>query len=163
MPRALPLLLLLTGLACSSPVADIGRSAPPLRLPDTAGSSVSLQSLKGQVVLVNFWATWCESCLDEMKLLETLYKKYRKSGFAILAPSVDESGRAAVLPFIAQVNPSFPILLADSKTVQAFQVKGLPAGWLVDAQGVVTRRYQGPVDAKTLENDILSELKRSRP
>lgn len=163
MKRAFPLLLALSFFGCSAEVADIGRPAPALRLPDTAGSSVSLQNLKGKVVLVNFWATWCESCLDEMRLLETLYRKHRKSGFSILAPSVDEGGRTAVLPFIAQVNPSFPILLADSKTARAYQVKGLPAGWLVDARGTVARRYQGPVDAKTLENDILSELKRSRP
>lgn len=162
MPRFIPIAIALAFLACSTELAEVGRAAPPLRLADAAGTSVSLQSFKGKVVLVSFWATWCDSCREEMRLLEGLYRKHKKDGFVILAPSVDEGGRAAILPFIAQVNPSFPILLADLKTARAYRVKGLPTGWLVDARGILTRRYPGPVDAKTLENDILQELKRSR-
>lgn len=141
------------GLWLSSP-------APAFQLSDLAGRVVSLSDYKGQVVFLNFWATWCDSCREELPGVNALYSRYRKQGFVVLAPSIDAEGRRAVLPFVARSGLDFPVLLSDSKTVRAYEVFGLPTGYLIDAQGRLARKYIGAVDAKDLENDILKQLER---
>lgn len=129
--------------------------APDFRLQDTGGRSVSLSEHKGQVVLLNFWATWCESCEVELPVLDRVYKRHRGPGFDLLAVSVDENGKKAVVPFLAKHPLPFPVLYTDPQTSQAYHVFGLPSNFLIDAQGRIARVYSGPVDEKTLENDIL--------
>lgn len=141
----------------------LAQPAPGFRLSDAAGQLVSLSDYKGKVVLLNFWATWCDSCQQEMPALETIYRHYRPQGFTILAPSVDEAGRKAVIPFAARYGLSFPILIADVNTAKTYQIFGLPTSYLLDVQGRIARKYVGPIEPKVLENDILEQLKFRRP
>ena len=129
--------------------------APAFKLPDTNGRLVSLSDLKGQVVLLNFWATWCDTCAEEAPILKAVYRRHQGRGFSLLAVSVDENGKGAVLPYLAKHPVDFPVLLTDVATQQAYKIFGLPANFLIDAGGRIARVYQGPVDEKTLENDIL--------
>lgn len=148
---------LVVGLAgCGAPAGS--RLAPEFVLPDLAGKTVSLSAFRGKPVLVNFWATWCETCREEMPALEDLS---RRSGerFAVIGVSLDEDA-SAVPPFVKEYKLTFPILLADRKAVAGYAVRGLPAAFLIDAEGLITRRWVGAVDVRTVENDILALLNR---
>ena len=110
-------------------------------------------------MLVNFWATWCDSCRKEMPALEDLHRRRSAEGLVLLAISMDED-TAKVPPFVREFGLTFPILLFNRKTSNAYAVRGLPAAFLIDGEGRVTRRWVGPLDARVVENDILALLKR---
>lgn len=153
----LPLLAVLLA-ACSG--SSDSRQAPDFSLSGPAGRTISLSALKGRVVLVNFWATWCDSCKDELPALSEIFRKHGSDPFDLLAISVEEDASAKVPPFVALHKLPFTVLYADRKTLDAFAVRGLPASFLIAADGTIVRRYLGPVDARKLENDILTTLER---
>ncbi len=102
---------------------------------DLAGKSWTLKDLKGKVVLVNFWATWCPPCQKEMPDLEALYNQYKDQGFVILAFSEDDETNK-VAPFIAERKITYPILLdPGQKMGNQFQVNGIPKSFLYDREG----------------------------
>ena len=134
--------------------------APAFEMASLDGGSKTLKDYRGQVVFLNFWATWCDTCAEEMPLLEELYKKHKAKGFALLAAATDEEGEKLVRPFIKEYRVSFPVLLADQSTVRAYAVLGLPTAYLIDAQGMIVNKYFGPIDVLAVQNDILRELAR---
>jgi peroxiredoxin len=98
------------------------------------GKTYSLANLKGRIVLLNFWATWCPPCRKEMPDMETLYKKYEKAGLTILA--VSDEDRATVEQFLAKTSYSFPVLLdMDRKVHTSFMVEGIPKSFIFDREG----------------------------
>ncbi|MCU0842780.1 MAG: TlpA family protein disulfide reductase [Thiobacillaceae bacterium] len=113
------------------------RPAPPLRLQDLDGKPHDLADIKGKVVLVNFWATWCPPCRREMPSLERLVQNLKGTDFVALAVDVGEDADT-VFAFLGQLEPapSFPMLLdLDSRAMQNWPVRGLPTTYLVDRQG----------------------------
>ena len=121
-----------------------GAAAPDFSLPKLGGGSVAFEELRGQVVLVNFWATWCKPCEDEMPAMETLYRELREEGLELLAISVDEDA-AVVEEFGQRLGLSFPLLLdPDKRAAEAYQTYRFPESFLVDRNGVVVERYIGP-------------------
>jgi peroxiredoxin len=103
-------------------------------LTDLQGKMWSLRELKGKVVLVNFWATWCPPCRKEMPDLNTLYQRFKDQGFVILAISDEEVGK--VKPFIAERNISYPVMLDPGRKVNdLFQVEGIPKSFVYDREG----------------------------
>jgi thiol-disulfide isomerase/thioredoxin len=113
------------------------RPAPVLKLPDLDGSPHDLAKLKGNVVLINFWATWCPPCRREMPSMERLSQALAGEAFTVLAVDVGEDAET-IEAFTSQFDapPSFPILLdAKSTAMQAWKVAGLPTTFLVDKQG----------------------------
>jgi cytochrome c biogenesis protein CcmG, thiol:disulfide interchange protein DsbE len=140
----------------SRPAAPLLLSpAPGFAVSDLGGTVTTLSSLKGKIVLLNFWASWCTTCKDEVPDLENLHTKLKGKGFTVLGLSVDEGGKKPVMAFVARFNPTFPVALADRKTAEAYGVFGLPVSYLIDRDGVIRKRYQGPIDAPAVENDIL--------
>lgn len=128
------------------PVAPIepGRMAPGFALPDLSGSTVTLAGLEGQVVLVNFWATWCKPCEDEMPAMQRLYQALEGEPFEMVAISVDEPS-ADVAAFAERLGLSFPILLDPGKdSARDYQSYKYPETYLVDSEGVLVARYVGP-------------------
>lgn len=116
--------------------------------PDASGTSIAeslaLSDLEGRVVLVNFWATWCEPCESEMPAMERLYHALETEEFELLAVSIDAE-RAAVVAFQQEYQLSFPILLdRDQSVYKAYQTMGVPESLLIDRQGRVVERYVGP-------------------
>jgi len=114
--------------------ADKHRQDANFTLTDLQGKSWSLKSLRGEVVLVNFWATWCPPCQKEMPDLEALYKRFRNQRFVILSISDEEADK--VRPFIAERRITFPVLLdPGSKVHKAFEVEGIPKSFVYDRDG----------------------------
>jgi len=154
------LLVVFAVLLASCSGSSDGRQAPEFSLSGADGRAVSLSSRKGRVVLVNFWATWCDSCKEELPALGEIFRKHSADPFELLAVSVEEDAAVKVPPFAAQHKIPFTILYADRKTLDAYAVRGLPASYLIAADGTIVRRYLGPLDAHKVENDILTALNR---
>jgi len=114
---------------------DERRQQADFTLTDLQGKSWTLKDLRGKVVLVNFWATWCPPCRKEMPDLEALYKRFQDQGFVILAISEDEE-TDKVKPFITERNISYPILLDPGQKVNnLFQVDGIPKSFVYNREG----------------------------
>ena len=141
---AMYLLLQRMGYLLSAPAISPGeaRERPPFSvdftLPDLDGNSVRLSDLRGRVVLINFWATWCPPCRAEMPSMNALYKDYREKGVEILAISGDVEGRRVVAPFVEKYGLLFPVLLDPRNEVGSrVRVRGIPSTYLLDKQGRV--------------------------
>lgn len=126
---------------------DTGAAAPDFTLPRAGvAGNLQLSELRGQVVFLNFWATWCKPCEEEMPAMERLYRAFRDQGFEMLAVSVDV-GDAEVLAFQERLGLSFPILRDPDKAVaDRYQSRFFPETYLIDQQGTVVGRYIGPRD-----------------
>jgi thiol-disulfide isomerase/thioredoxin len=108
------------------------------------GEALSLRSLRGQVVLVNFWATWCPPCRVEMPAFERLYRDRADEGFVILGLSVDRAGRGVVRDFLSERDITFPNAMASEEMKRAFGgIRGLPTSILIDREGRIRHRVTG--------------------
>jgi len=129
------------------PPLEAGRPAPAFALPRLGGGEpLELASLRGNVVLLNFWATWCKPCEDEMPAMERLYQSLRGQGFELVAVSVD-TGDQEVEAFRERLGLSFPILRdPDREVANRYQSPRFPESWLVGRDGVLVARFIGPRD-----------------
>ena len=124
-----------------------GDLAPAFQLEDTNGNQVSLSDLRGKVVLVNFWATWCPPCIEEMPSMETLNKAMAGYDFVMLAINAEENGRSAVAGFLNKTPYTFPILYDDKGVVQKrYGVFKFPESFVVGKDGIVAEKIIGPLD-----------------
>jgi peroxiredoxin len=113
---------------------DEQRQRADFTLADLQGKEWHLRDLKGKIVLLNFWATWCPPCRKEMPDLQALYEKYKDQGFLVLSISDEEA--AKVVPFISERKISYPVLLDPGRKVNdAFQVMGIPKSFVYDREG----------------------------
>ena len=131
--------------------------APTFTLASRAGQDVSLAQYKGQVVMLNFWASWCGPCRQEMPLLESIYKKYNKMGFTLLGVNVEPDSNAAN-DWLKATPVSFPILYdRDSKVSKLYDVGGMPSTVIIDRSGKVRVLHRGykPGD----ENEYLDSIR----
>jgi peroxiredoxin len=129
-------LLAASGLCAAAP-------APDFTLRTLDGSNLRLHEQRGRVVLINFWATWCGPCRQEMPLLNQLFQKYRGSGFTLLGINVDEDGRKAQA-VAKQLGLAFPVLLdADKAVSQRYELASMPSTLLIDRDGRVRYLHKG--------------------
>ena len=124
---------------------DVGDVAPDLELPRIGGEgTLRLEDVRGQVVFLNFWATWCKPCEDEIPAMERLYRVLHPEGFELLAISVGEKP-SVVREFCDRLGVTFPVLLDTEKQVASdWQTFAFPESLLVDRDGTVLERYVGP-------------------
>jgi len=128
--------------------------APDFTLPTLSGAPIRLAELRGNVVLLNFWATWCVPCRLEMPALETLYQRHKDAGLAVLTINLDTLSTAGVEAFVQEVRVTFPVALDPSWSIaRAYRVLGLPTTYLIDRAGNVVVREVG-------ERDWLDEVSR---
>lgn len=139
-------------------VAEIGKPAPDFSLTDQAGNTWRLSDLRGNVVFVNFWATWCKPCRDEMPSMEILNKSLAGQPFQMLAISYNDTP-AMAFTFASRLGVTFPIL-ADpgQKTASAYLITGVPETFIIDRDGVLRQKYIGP--RQWHAPDVLEMLKR---
>jgi cytochrome c biogenesis protein CcmG/thiol:disulfide interchange protein DsbE len=149
------LVVFLYGLRGGTPLE--GRLAPGFRLALYDGSEVSLESLRGQVVVLNFWASWCQPCQEEAPILERAWRAYRDRGVLLLGVNVKDVPKASSA-FIEQFGISYPNGPDPYERVaHAYRVFGYPETYVIDAEGRVQKRYIGAIDETALQA-ILDEL-----
>jgi cytochrome c-type biogenesis protein len=141
---------------------------PDVTFKNLTGGEVPLSSLKGKVVLLNFWATWCEPCRSEIPLLIGLQDRYSSKGFTMLGASMDEDGVKAVDPFIhttefnvagQQRTMDYPIVLGNDAISDKFGgLLGMPTSYLISRDGKIVKRYIGVVNEAQITKDVESQL-----
>jgi peroxiredoxin len=142
-----------------------GKVATDFKLRDLGGHEVSLSSMRGKVVFLNLWATWCEPCRREMPSIEKLYEKFGKDkSFVILAVSEDSDGSKAVAPYVKKSGYKFEVLLDPRNDVgEAYNVSGIPETFVIDRGGRIVAHHLGPYDwANPDIRDALQELINSK-
>jgi len=146
--RYFSLYLLLAMLFVLPAQADVlPGDAPAFSLKNLQGGHSRLSDYRGQVVLLNFWATWCGPCRAEMPSMEKLWQTYRDQGLVVVAVSTDNGGESRIKNFARRLELTFPILLdPDSQASDAYQVSGIPVSFLIDRQGRVVARILGSKD-----------------
>ena len=148
----------------SSAVTDIGtattpapmpnRPAPDFTLSTLDGTSITLSELKGQVALINIWATWCPPCRAEMPVIQATYDQYRDQGFTVLAVDLQEDPRT-VAAFMQRYQLTFPALLDRDGTVSvSYRSSALPSSFFVDRRGVIRAVYRGPMPRSVLAGTV---------
>ncbi|HEX6558660.1 MAG TPA: TlpA disulfide reductase family protein [Longimicrobiales bacterium] len=121
-----------------------GTMAPPVMLEMLDGSTTSLAQLRGRVVLVNFWATWCPPCRFEMPGFQKVYEARKADGFVIIGLSADEGPRSHVVDFLRERRITYPVGIATSSAASAFGgMNGLPTSFLIDRKGRIRYRVSG--------------------
>ncbi|HEY8122634.1 MAG TPA: TlpA disulfide reductase family protein [Myxococcota bacterium] len=129
-----------------APPIEVGIAAPEFALPRLAGGEIALRELRGKVVLVNFWATWCAPCEQEMPAMQRLYARLAPRGFELVAISEDDDPRA-VARFQQRLGLTFPIALdANKRIAGSYQSFRYPESFLIDREGVLVQRYIGERD-----------------
>ena len=129
-----------TGLASSGLT---GQSAPDFALKSSSGENLRLSEYRGDVVMVNFWATWCGPCRQEMPLLDELYTRYQRVGFSLLGVNIDDNSSKA-MNMVAELGVSFPVLFDVRKEVsKLYEVDAMPVTVLIDREGTVRYVHQG--------------------
>ena len=127
-------------------------AAPSYSYASLAGDLLDSDSLRGQVVLVNFWATWCTPCRVEMPLLERMYLRHREAGFTIVGLAVDRASTASVAEFVRERGISYPVAHVGAEAERTFGgVRGYPTSFLLDRSGRIRHTVIGPVAPLSLE------------
>ncbi len=139
----LGLILMMSYHACVVYASALGRVAPDFTLKSASGANIRLSELRGQVVLLNFWASWCGPCRQEMPDMDALYRSYEGLGFRTLGINLDENkGRAEALA--RELGVSYPILFDDRKTVSTlYQVDAMPTTVIIDRDGRIRHVHRG--------------------
>ncbi len=120
-----------------------GQAAPDFALKSSSGANLRLSEYRGDVVMVNFWATWCGPCRQEMPLLDELYSRYERVGFSLLGVNIDDDSRKA-MNMIAELGVSFPVLFDARKEVsQLYEVDAMPVTVLIDREGTIRYVHHG--------------------
>jgi len=148
--------------------SDKEKPAPAVTFKNLDGADVTLAQYKGTVVLVNFWATWCDPCYVEIPWLIEMQQKYAAKGFTILGVSMDEEGKAAVVPFLAKerfnVNGqklpmNYPIVIGNDDVADKFGgLLGYPTSFLISKDGKIVKKVQGLVSYEELSQAIEAQL-----
>lgn len=152
----------------SSAALGVSSPAPDFSLNTLDDSKATLSQYKGKVVLINFWATWCDPCRDEIPMLIDFQEKYGPRGFVVLGVAMDDEGKSVVAPFLEKerfqvggksVPINYPILLGDEATSQKYGgLIGFPTSFLIDREGKISQRIIGQLHYDEINPSIQSLL-----
>jgi peroxiredoxin len=142
----------------------VGKVAPDFELPGLDDKTLRLSDFRGKVVFLNFWATWCKPCKEEMPSMEILYKNFEKDGLVVLAVSIDRvTTKKDIPPFVKSMNLTFPVLVDSwGQTDKRYKLMGVPETYIIDQQGVLREKIIGPKDWTILDNlNVITGLLKS--
>lgn len=170
-PVAVVVLAALTAVSCRQGVettgadrpALLGRLAPDFALTDLSGKTVRLADFKDKVVLLDFWATWCAPCREEIPDFVELQKQYAEKGFTLLGISLDEEGAVVVKPFAQQFGINYPVVIGNTQVSTAYGgMQALPTAFLIGRDGRILEAFVGDRARPDFERAIRSALLRGR-
>lgn len=129
--------------------------APEFLLENLDGQKVHSSNFKGKIVLLNFWATWCPPCIEEIPSLKSLHRAYQSEGVEVVGINLDEGSSARVKSFVAKIGIPYPILIGNDEVTRAFGgIRGIPTTFLIDRQGRVVKKFMGGRSKRTFEEAI---------
>jgi cytochrome c biogenesis protein CcmG, thiol:disulfide interchange protein DsbE len=148
------------GVMVPAPLAD--HPAPDFTLSSLDGTKVVLSDLKGQVLLINVWATWCPPCRSEMPTIQAAYEQYHDQGFTVLAVNLQEDP-SVVATFMREHLLTFPALLdADGQVSRGYEAVSLPSSFFVDRRGVIRAVYHGPMPRSIIAGTVEQLLREGK-
>jgi peroxiredoxin len=133
----------------------VGKVAPDFDLPTLEeGKKVKLSDYRGKVVFLNFWATWCKPCKEEMPSMEVLYTHFQKDGLVVLAVSIDRvTTKKEIPPFVSAMSLTFPVLIDSwGQTDKRYKLMGVPETYIIDQEGILREKVIGPRDWTRLDS-----------
>jgi len=136
------------------------RAAPDFALKDLNGGICRLAELRGKIVVLNFFATWCAPCRQEIPNFVRLYERFRDKGLEIIGVSLDQEGEAVLRPFVKHYGITYPIVLGTRKVVLDYGgIKGIPTTLLIDHNGTITNYFVGLRPGYVIEESVRKLLK----
>ena len=134
--------------------------APDFSLPSVpGGTTVRLSDYKGKVVLVNFWATWCPPCREEIPDFIKVRDSLKTEGFEIIGIAMDEGGAKVVAPFAQEYGITYPLAVGDNKITRSYGgIRGIPTSFLVDREGKIVQKWVGMISEETLTKAVKAVL-----
>jgi peroxiredoxin len=141
--------------------ASVGKTAPDFALTDLSDKTVRLADFKGKIILLDFWATWCAPCREEIPDFVELQKQYAEKGFTILGISLDEEGAAVVKPFTQELGINYPVLIGNTQVSAAYGgIQALPTAFLIGRDGRILQTFVGDRGKPDFERAIRSAVLR---
>ena len=165
--RALALLLILAGITASADPngvranllpANSRKPAPEFALTDSSGETISVRNYRGKVLLLDFWATWCHGCKQEIPWFSEFHRKYASKGLNVVGLSMDSDGWKSVRPFLKSANVPYRIIVGDDAIAKKYGIESMPDTFLIDRDGRIAATYFGLVDQSDIEANIQTML-----
>ena len=154
MALALVYLVSAPGVSAALTAPNLRKPAPSFALSDAKGVPIRLSDYKGQVVLLDFWATWCGGCKVEIPWYTEFQNKYKTRGLAVIGVSMDEDGWKSVKPFLEKTKLNYPIVIGNQELANSMALEAMPMTLLIDQIGKIAASHVGLVDKDKFESEI---------
>lgn len=141
----------------SAPLQPVSerKPAPEFALKDASGKTVTLKKYRGKVILLDFWATWCTGCKQEIPWFSEFQKTYARQGLAVVGVSLDEDGWKVLRPFLDEHKPPYKMILGNDAVAKSYGIENMPDTFLIDRKGHVAAAYRaGLVDPADVEVNL---------